>query len=627
MRPMQPTPEGLTYVIGINVALSIALGVMLWLVWRRDRSQAFARDMSWVQFFSFVAPAFSYAYFSQSPILQGVGMLGIAVGQTLGYTFLVVATRRLSGANPLGREKLSIAATLFILFGSMVTTRDPTLVYGVAAGMYIAIGILTSYWLRSHRVSDRVIGLLLLVQGMNLLIVVFQGEKALALQMGGSIVIRVMIVFAFAYAALDRSAAAMQQARERFERLSESALQGIVVLDENQFFYANPAALTIYGYASFAAMQAAGPWATGSPENKAIGVAAVRRALGGERRMTEIAGNTQRPDGTSIYVRYTGWPTDWDGHPAVQVLVTDETAKFEAQREAERTQALLETNAQFAIANSQLSSTLDTLQRTQTEIVQQEKLASLGRMVAGIAHELNTPIGNALTTGSALGEMARRLQADIQAGQLKKSMLDEFVQSSVDGAVLLEKSLRRADELINNFKHVAAEQTTESLSTFDLADALDGLESGLRTAGENTPVELQFTIPSGIEMHSYPALLGQVIAHLINNAMVHAFEGLEQGLLEVTATLDGTHVVLAVRDNGCGIGEDIVKRIFDPFFTTRMGRGMGLGLHRVHTIVTNTLGGTIDVIHQQPHGTLFQVRVPMMMDEGTLTQPLIDRVQ
>ncbi|OYT91564.1 MAG: hypothetical protein CFE43_12315 [Burkholderiales bacterium PBB3] len=269
-----------------------------------------------------------------------------------------------------------------------------------------------------------------------------------------------------------------------------------------------------------------------------------------------------------------------------------------------RTQALETANAEMAEA-------MRALQNTQRELIEGEKLASLGRMVAGIAHELNTPIGNALMIGSTLADQARQMDKAMLEDRLKRSELADFLREAAAGSVVLERALRQASHLIASFKQVAADQQSEQRRPFDLATNVDEILAILRPGLRGPAITLESAVPLDIAMDSYPGLLAQVISNLVTNAKMHAFDGTQEGSVRVEAIDLGETVRLAIRDDGKGIPEDIRARIFEPFFTTRMGRGgTGLGLSIVHGLVTQGLGGQIAVDYGQAQGTGFLITLP-----------------
>ena len=252
----------------------------------------------------------------------------------------------------------------------------------------------------------------------------------------------------------------------------------------------------------------------------------------------------------------------------------------------------------------------ESLQRARRALLQAEELAALGRMVAGVAHELNTPVGNALLIASTLAERAEEAAASLDAGSLSRSALQSFLGEAREQARLVEHSLRRAGALVDSFKQLAVDQSTQVRRSFDLAEVightLGALGPRLRRAG----AVLELDVPPGLVMDGYPGPLEQVIDNLVVNALVHAFEG-RSGTLRLRAVLEGGDVMLSVEDDGHGIPEEIQPRVFDPFFTTRMGRGgSGIGLSTVHAIVTRLYGGSIALASVPGRGTVFRVRLP-----------------
>lgn len=244
-----------------------------------------------------------------------------------------------------------------------------------------------------------------------------------------------------------------------------------------------------------------------------------------------------------------------------------------------------------------LSKALDQLQDTQRALVRNEKLAAMSRLVAGVAHELNTPIGNALLVSSTIRDATREIAHAVASKDLQRNKLSDFLSRNMDSADIVVRSMETAAHLISDFKQIAVTPDIQSHSRFNLRSTLS-LELGELTAQftrEN--VELQVDVPSDIEMTGYPLMLKSVVNHLIANALIHAFTGRKSGKIRLEAfVLPNQQICINVSDNGVGIPAADLDRIFDPFFTTRMGRGgTGLGLSIVHNLVTGPLGGRIDV--------------------------------
>jgi len=288
---------------------------------------------------------------------------------------------------------------------------------------------------------------------------------------------------------------------------------------------------------------------------------------------------------------------------------------------------LIERDKQLHEINEQLEARVrersESLIAARNALMESEKLAALGAIVAGVAHELNTPIGNARMVATTILDTARTMSEKMASGQLQKSSLMHFLEDQQRGAHLLDSSLEKASALISSFKNVSADQTSGLLRVFELdkvlADVLAMMSPALNRASCKVTVLTQ--IPAKLMMESYPGALGQVLVNLINNALLHAFENREIGSLHLSATQkDADSVELLFRDDGLGIPADNVPRIFNPFFTTKLGKGgSGLGLHLVHNIVTKNLGGQIAVVSQPGHGTTFRLLLPLKVDSQLLT--------
>jgi signal transduction histidine kinase len=261
----------------------------------------------------------------------------------------------------------------------------------------------------------------------------------------------------------------------------------------------------------------------------------------------------------------------------------------------------------------ELATTLEDLKKTQDELIQSEKLAGLGSIVAAVAHELNTPIGNALTVATSFAEKTREFEQDISQG-LKRSTLNSFTENVHSAADLLERNLSKASELILSFKHVAIDQTSSKRRKFDLAITLHEVIATVRPTFKKTGHHLELDFEKGIEMDSFPGSIGQVVTNFINNSILHAFSGMTRGTMKLSFTkVAEGWVKLVFSDNGKGISSEHIKQVFDPFFTTQLGKGgSGLGLNIVHNMVTGLLGGTIDVDSKDGEGAIFTLMLPIM---------------
>ncbi|HEX5802804.1 MAG TPA: PAS-domain containing protein [Azospira sp.] len=263
-----------------------------------------------------------------------------------------------------------------------------------------------------------------------------------------------------------------------------------------------------------------------------------------------------------------------------------------------------------------LQTDVTALRRTNEVLARNERMASLGSLVAGIAHEINTPIGNALMVASALGHRIAEFDAALAGGALRRSVLETFIASVRESDDLLERNLLRAANLIQNFKQVAVDQTSDRRRIFDLATVLEEVRMTLLPRLKHSPHRLELEAEVGIQLDSFPGAVGQIVTNLVENALLHAFEGRAEGegggliRIRARALADG-RAQIVFTDNGIGVSAELLPRIFDPFFTTRLGKGgSGLGLSIVLNLVRDLLGGDIVVDSAPGDGTRFTITLP-----------------
>jgi PAS domain S-box-containing protein len=267
---------------------------------------------------------------------------------------------------------------------------------------------------------------------------------------------------------------------------------------------------------------------------------------------------------------------------------------------------VVERTRELEAANASLSQAME-------QLVQREKLASLGNLVAGVAHELNTPIGNALTVSTALNDIHRQFAEELAEGTLRRSALDRFVTENHEATALIERNLQRAASLISHFKQVAVDQASMRRRPFDLAALVEDVLSTLSPRLKRSPHRIEVDIPPGLVLESYPGPLEQVLTNLVENSLVHGFEPGRPGLIRLSAEAAGAHVRLRYTDDGLGIPPALRHRVFDPFFTTKLGQGgSGLGLYLVYNLVHGRLGGSIQLVDAAEPGACFIVELPVV---------------
>jgi PAS domain S-box-containing protein len=319
----------------------------------------------------------------------------------------------------------------------------------------------------------------------------------------------------------------------------------------------------------------------------------------------EVAG--QRAD----QVEERSWMTYW--HPlrtpngeivAVNVAAEEITERKRAERE-------------IRSARDAAERTLRHLRDIQGSLIEAEKLAALGRMVAGVAHEINTPLGNGLTVASTLQRRAELFAAEVARGDLRRSTLSEFVKLISDASAQLVSNLGRAAERVQSFKQVAADQTQTHRRSFDASELTGQVLSQFAPQLRKRHIVLSLQCEPNLAMDSYPGPFGQALINLAVNSMTHAFSGGREGNIDVSVRAAGhKYVEVLFADDGCGMAPDVERRAFDPFFTTRRHDGAsGLGLHIVHSIVVDQLGGRLRLESKPGAGTSVQLIFPRMAPE------------
>jgi signal transduction histidine kinase len=263
-------------------------------------------------------------------------------------------------------------------------------------------------------------------------------------------------------------------------------------------------------------------------------------------------------------------------------------------------------------ARDSAENALNNLRATQNSLIESEKLAALGRLVAGVAHEINNPVGIGVTVATALQRRCRLFAEEVARGELKRSTLNAFIQANVDAADQLVSNLNRAAELIQSFKQVAVDRNVPDRRQFNLADLTEQIVTSLRPGLRSRNLTLTVDCAPNIDMNSFPGPYGQVVTNLFLNSVAHAFPTNAAGELVITAREAGAEFVeIVYSDNGVGMTDEVRRHAFDPFFTTRRDKGgTGLGLNIVHNIIINRLGGRIELTSEVGKGTRFHIVLP-----------------
>lgn len=260
--------------------------------------------------------------------------------------------------------------------------------------------------------------------------------------------------------------------------------------------------------------------------------------------------------------------------------------------------------AETDAANTELRSVVEDLHRTQKQLVATEKMASLGELVAGVAHEINTPVGVGVTAASTLYGASRDTADAYKAGALTDGGLRRYFEQSMQSTTIILNNLRRAADLVNSFKRVAVDQTSFERRRFHLRSYLEETLLSLRPNLKNTEIAVEIDCEATLEVDSVPGAISQIITNLVMNSLSHAFAPGQAGSIVIKADALGEEIRLSYRDDGCGMDSEIREKIFEPFYTTKRGQGgSGLGMHIVFNLVTQQLGGRVEVVSSPDAGT------------------------
>ncbi|MCG8686556.1 MAG: response regulator [Desulfobacterales bacterium] len=301
--------------------------------------------------------------------------------------------------------------------------------------------------------------------------------------------------------------------------------------------------------------------------------------------------------------------------------IQDMNVLFHAVNKAFERKHFIEDKARYQkdleSANKELKISLDTLEQARDQLVQSEKMAALGELVAGVAHEINTPVGVGVTAASFLDAKTKEFSTLYETGELKRSELENYLKTvqEVSNSILI--NMERAAELISSFKQVAVDQSSEKRRRFNLKEYTDEILLSLRPRYKKTSHTIEVDCPPDININSYPGAFSQILNNLIMNSLIHGFKDMENGIMEIKCRLKNGELTFNYKDNGCGMDDAQKEKAFDPFFTTMRGKGgTGLGMSILFNLVTQTLKGKVSLVSSPGNGVEFMMTFPELSAEN-----------
>ncbi|MFV0423565.1 ATP-binding protein [Oleidesulfovibrio sp.] len=385
--------------------------------------------------------------------------------------------------------------------------------------------------------------------------------------------------------------------------------------DLGTILFASEGCLQLTGYSPARLCDNIGYWALIHPadlhkvQNAAM---AFPQRYAVEYRIVQAGGSVRWVWESGTCMTETNEPQSVECRPGdvIEGFATDITDRVTTRNELEKLNEELEERVRERTA--ELKESLERLQQAQSQLVQTEKMAALGGLVAGVAHEINTPIGIGVTSTSFLQEKIQQLEAQYASGKMRRSDIESFLRTGNESLAATQINLNRAAELIRSFKQVAVDQSEEMPRKFNVSEYLEEVLVSLRPRYKRTAHTVKVEGDKEATIISYPGVFMQIVTNILTNALLHGFENVEKGTLTISIHMTEAELKLVLQDDGNGMPPEVRDKIFEPFFSTKRGKGgTGLGMHIVYNLVTQRLGGTITCDSAPGAGTSFTIVIPI----------------
>ncbi|MCP4398348.1 MAG: response regulator [bacterium] len=418
-----------------------------------------------------------------------------------------------------------------------------------------------------------------------------------------------------------RATETLRASEARFRDLADMLPEAIFETDRNlHVTYANRRAFELFGYAASSLPDGLTMHDMVIPEDRDRAGENLAGRLRGEHLGT-VEYQAVKRDGSTFPILFHASVVMKKGALlGLRGIAIDITERKQAEDEIhalnqDLEQRVEERTRELQTANQALEASLDTLQTTQTQLIQTEKTASLGRLVAGVAHELNTPIGIGVTAASYLEQQTRTIETLYSENSMKRSDLEHFLKTAAESTGMILGNLHRAAEQIRSFKQVAVDQSNTEKRRFYLKKYIDEILLSLTPKLKKTGHTISVSCSEKLELDSYPGAFSQIFTNFVINSLNHGFEHTAHGEIIIEALIEDDMLHLRYRDDGKGIAEEELTRIFDPFYTTARGQGgTGLGLHVVYNLVTQRLCGRIRCESPPGKGITFHITIPRIVN-------------
>jgi len=414
------------------------------------------------------------------------------------------------------------------------------------------------------------------------------------------------------------SAEALRVSEEKYRTILESMQEGYFEVDlTGKLKFFNESAAKILGYSMQEMANLDYRDYTNKKTAEKMFQAFNRLYSSGKSVSVMDYGVVRKDGGTRILSMSTSLIRNQQGEPdGFRGVARDDTARKRAEEKIRQMNDELERRvekrtAQLNETNLALKQSLATVKKTQDKLVHTEKMASLGSLVAGVAHEINTPVGIGVTASSLLEEKTRQINSLHASGKMKRSDLEKYLKTANDASASILLNLNQAADLIRSFKQVAVDQSNEERRSFRVKEYINNVLLSLRPKLKKTTHHVQVECPENLKINSYPGAFSQIVTNLVMNSLLHGFSGIDRGEIQIKFLKTDADYLLTYSDNGVGMDANTCRNIFDPFFTTkRASGGTGLGMHIVFNLVTQTLNGKINCKSEPGKGTFYAIKIP-----------------
>lgn len=399
----------------------------------------------------------------------------------------------------------------------------------------------------------------------------------------------------------------LAEQKESFETLFNESMDGLAIFDGQQYIDCNKAFLTMFCFQRKEDVIGIHPKnisPTFQPDGRSSKDAAlelIKSCM--DKGSVRFEWLHQKSNGTVFWTEVIIIKVTLNGADCIYAIIRDISEKKELEFQ------IYERNAELDQSNRDLQHTIQNLKQTQDKLVESEKMASLGSLVAGVSHEINTPVGVGLMGITQFIDETKAIRKSYQQGELDEEMFEAYLNSATELSQIINKNLERTAHLVKSFKQIAVDQTSEEERNINLKDYLDEIIFSLSSVARKSKVSIKVDCDDNYNVVTNPGLLSQLLTNLIINSITHGFSDSTAGNIEIALReLTDKKFSISYKDDGKGIKKEDLPKIFEPFFTTnRANGGTGLGLNVTYNIVTNALGGTIRCRSEENKGVEFTI--------------------